>query len=340
MDNSQLIINKFGIGSNSCHAPSFIDIEGTYAEDIFCNFTSINKENDYEELNRELLDNTTCIQEDVANYLNEATKITNKRMVFEEAANQVVNLHKQVLEKLTILDSLRIKINNSLTKNVRNAVSEIIQINEFISYIDAGGVELKPIELEQINSITLPPGYNSQDMLKAIDSLNDYELVTDIVMGGLGISTLFSSSKAKSAVAVATGIIAVGTAILSTIEKGHEIKDQCSEIVSCMKKNVDVITKNIEYLYSAVDKIHDIERMRNLTNEYFNIVIENVKQSDFFIYPKEAFLGSKISVSPIVITNLKNICDTFNSIANRKYINQEAEEGNDTALLTEDSDYE
>lgn len=84
------------------------------------------------------------------------------------------------------------------------------------------------------------------------------------------------------------------------------------------EKNVDVITKNIEYLYSAVDKIHDVERMRNLTNEYFIIVIENVKQSYFFIYPKEAFLGLKISVSPIVITNPKNICDTFNSIANRK----------------------
>lgn len=302
---------------------SAISLNGTYVSDIFTSYDKLGSITPASKLRSEAdtVANTAIVN--IKDLISQAAAKAGTSYIDEDTANNILDCHKGVLDELEKLDKLRNRINKALNDNISRAQVEVSLVNQFMRYADAGTVGLKPISIEQLKTITMPEGYNDGNLRAKINKLNDYRAVTGIVAGGLGLASLFSSSKARGAVAAATGILAVGLAIASSISRSKELKEECNKMVTCMRNNLDIVTDNIKNIQAAIEKVREVERIRQLAEGYFEMVKKSVMAMPFHIFPKEVSSINFCQIDPTITANLQKIYDTFSNIANRKYLNQD-----------------
>ena len=305
--------------------PSAINVYGTYVSDIFTSYDQLGSVTPASELKKETDKVANSAIANIRYLISQAAAKAGESFIDEDTANSVLACHKEILDELERLDKLRNRINNALNSNISRAQQEVALVNRFMQYADAATVGLKPISIEQLNAISMPEGYNDGNLRAKINKLNDYSAVTGIVAGGLGLASLFSSSKARGVVTAATGILAVGLAIAATVSRSKELKAECNKMVECMRNNLDIVTDNIKNIQAAIEKVREVERIRQLAEGYFDMVRKSVMAMPFHVFPKEVSSINFCQVDPTITTNLQKIYDTFSNIANRKYLDQEEE---------------
>lgn len=304
---------------------SAISLHGTYVSDIFTSYDQLVSITPASELKKEADKVANSAIVNIKDLILQAAAKAGASYIDEDTANSILDCHKGVLDELEKLDKLRNRINKALSGNISRAQVEVSLVNQFMRYADAGTVGLKPISIEQLKTIRMPEGYNDGNLRAKINKLNDYSAVTGIVAGGLGLASLFSSSKARGVVTAATGILAVGLAIASSVSRSRGIKEECNKMVECMRNNLDIVTANIKNIQAAIEKVREVERIRQLAEGYFDMVRKSVMAIPFHIFPKEVSSINFCQVDPTITANLQKIYDTFSNIANRKYLDQEEE---------------
>lgn len=298
------------------------NFRGTYVSDIFISFDKLQKVIPAAELKEKADITVKNAFNNIELMINSATKKAGESYISEETANDILSCHKTVLEELEKLDNIRNQINQALSENIILVQQEVEIMNRFMQFAEAGSVGLRPISIEQLNTIKMPEGYNDSNLRAKMNNLNDYKAISGVVAGGLGLASLFSNSKARTAVSAATGIIAIGLLVATTISKSKELKEECNKMIKCMKDNLEVVTTNAKNIQAAIEKVREIERIRQLAEGYFDIIRKSVMALPFHILPKEITSINFCQVDSTIVCNLQKIYNTFGNIANRKYLDQ------------------
>ncbi len=292
-----------------------------YVDTIFNNFENANdKVKNVKEILESAKRETDKTLSNVKDAIASAASIASASHISEEDGNCVVSYHEVVLKEIDKLDQVSKKLNQTFQDEITATEIMIKEINNFIVFSNAGELNIGEIEIEHLSSFKVPVAYNTKAYFEAISNLNSFKTVSAIVTGGLSIGSLFSSSTARKAVGVATGILAIGVAILDTMEKYKKIKSECEEIVKCMRKNSKGITENVNSINAMIEKIRAIDSIRSFTFEYFNSTIKSVRENPLHYLPVVNFDIGKAFLTDDVVESLNKISETFTSIANRKYL--------------------
>ena len=268
----------------------------------------------------------TCsdIQGRIAGLIIDAKNTANASSLSEETVNTVAQFHGNVLKKLSTIETMRLEINRQIESETADMKTLVQCINDFIECTNATSVGIRRIEAESITNIPIPGQYNGKDFFERLSSYNKLELTTGVLAaGGFILSAMSPFSKASKAVGVVTGILAIGAAMLETMAKNKAIKEECRKLVESMEENASAITDNINYLKAGVEKIRSMVSVKKATLEYFNLVISGVGDSDWLYMPHATAAHYwNLRLPDDAVDSLVKICDTFQNVAERRYVAQ------------------
>lgn len=268
--------------------------------------------------------NRTCvdIQGRISSLIINAKNTAAASSISEETVNTVAKFHANVLRELSTIDNMRIEVNRQIESETEDMKRLVQGINDFIECTNAISIGIRKIEAESITNIPIPGKYNSQDFFKRLSSYNNLELTRGVLTAGeFLLSSMSPYSKGSKAVGVVTGILAVGAAVLETIAKNNAIKEECRKLVESMEQNASAITDNINYLKAGIEKIRSMASVKKVTLEYFNLVLSSVGDSDWLYMPHHtAAQYWNLRLSDDAVDSLIKICDTFQNVAERRYI--------------------
>lgn len=269
---------------------------------------------------QDALEKISVIQTNIANSIEEAKNKASQGFIGQETAKEIVQFHENILNEIHNLDVINSKVNKLLKKEIDDMKLVLNCMNEFISCTNAESIGIRKIEEEYINSIKIPGRYNPEDFVRAMNRFNSAEMISGILTGGIALGALFSSSKAVKAVGVATGIIAIGAAVIQTIAAEKETREECRKIVECMRQNSDIISENIQYIHAGFEKLNNLIAIKTVAIRYYNQLIDSIGTPLWRYLPIKVLDGYDIRLSSDEIECLKKICETFQNIADRKYI--------------------
>lgn len=270
------------------------------------------------------------VQNEIAKALNSAVNIVNKSTISEENAKSVIKFHQAILSQIPILDKIKDSINDRLENEVADMKELVSTVNEFIYTTNSESIGIRQIAAEQIADITIPGQYNEQDFFEAMNDLNDFTAVTNVVSGGLAIASLFSSARGAKATAAVTGVLALGVAVAQTLVTAKKLKNECQELVNCMRDNVDVITENIDYIRRGFEKINALVNIKKTVISYYSNLIQNIGDANWLYMPSQEIHDYyPVRLDDDTVDILKKICNTFQNVAEHSYINTSGNKTND-----------
>lgn len=298
--------------------------------DCISDFQNIDTK-DTESLEIKMYNTLADVQKEIADALDSAANIISKSVLTEENAKSVIKSHQSILKQIPVLDSFKNIINERLVNEVEDMKNLISAVNEFIYTTNSESIGIRQIAAEQIADITIPGQYSEQDFFEAMNELNDFTAVANVISGGLAIASLFSSAKGAKAAAAVTGVVALGVAVAQTLMTSKRLKDECLALVDCMRDNVDVITENIDYIRRGFEKIKALVNIKKTVISYYGNLANSIGDAYWLYLPsQEVHDYYPVRLDDDTVDILKKICNTFQNVAEHSYINTSGNKTNDT----------